>query len=163
MTVFHPEHQKLVQRRLAYILVAFLVGCALFATGVYLITPSILTQGLPLASDPTNRYPFPATLALVAILLVITLVIIGVLLHWPWLFWVLLLAFGLAILDIPATLLQWTGVLPAFLGVFPFWYSVCRMVVAVIEEGLAVWMFIIYRRSGVWGLGGPKRRGEEQV
>ncbi len=160
MTVSHSQHQKIIQGRLERVMLAFFVGCALFAAGVYLIAPSIVTQGLLLSSDPGDRYPLPATLVLIAILLLITVVIIGVLRHWQWLFWLVLIAFGFSILGIPATLLQWAGVLPAFPGPFPLWYSVCRMAVALIEEGIAVWMLIMYRRSGVWGLRGLESKGK---
>lgn len=147
MIRFHSQHQKRLER----VLLTFFGGCILFVVGVYLFTPSILTQGLPSSWIATGRPVLSATLVLGAIVLVIMLAIIGVLCHWRWLFWLLLIAFGFSVLEIPATLLTWTGILPPFLGPLPLWYSVCRMAVAVIEEGLAVWMLLIYRRAGVWG------------
>ena len=76
--------------------------------------------------------------------------LIGVLRRWRWVFWLVLVAFGAMILDVPATILQLTGVLPAM---FPLWYSLCRMGVALIAIGIAVWMLHIYRRHGVWAMG----------
>ncbi len=54
------------------------------------------------------------------------------------------------ILEIPATIFQLTGVLP---GIFPVWYSLCRMGVAIIAVAIAVWMGQIYRHHGVWAMG----------
>jgi uncharacterized membrane protein YidH (DUF202 family) len=87
-------------------------------------------------------------------LVFIAVVILGVVRHWRWLFWLLLLAFGFSILDIPATLFQLTGVIP---GRLPLWYSLYRIGVAIIEVGIAVWMIQIYRQYGVWAM---KRKKE---
>lgn len=157
MRLFHA--QQTIQRRLERVLLTFFTGCGLFAVGVDLFAPSILVQGLPSSLASPDRPVVPATLVLMVVVIVITLAIIGVLCHWRWLFWVLLIAFGLSFLEIPATLLTWTGILPPFLGPLPLWYSVCRMAVAVIEEGIAVWMLLIYRRAGVWGEGELQQRG----
>lgn len=151
MSQFHPQPQKTIQRRLERVLLTFFAGCTLFAVGVYLFAPSLLTEGLPSSWMSIGRSVLPALLVLGGIVLVITLTIIGVLRHWRWLFWLLLIAFGFSVLEIPATLLIWAGVLPPLLGPLPLWYGVSRMVVAMIEEGIAVWMFLLYRRAGVWG------------
>ena len=71
-------------------------------------------------------------------------------LDWRWVFWLVLVAFGGMILDLPATILQLTGILPAL---FPLWYSLCRMGASLIAVGIAVWMLQIYRRHGVWAMG----------
>jgi len=149
------HHQIIVQRRLERMLIAFFVVCALFVVGVYITAPSIYTQGLMLSSGQTDRYPFPATLLLVGLLVFIALIIVGVLRHWRWLFWLLLVAFGFSILQIPATILQLVGVFP---DSFPVWYSLSRMGVALVEVGLAVWMIQIYRSYGVWAIGKKKTR-----
>jgi hypothetical protein len=65
-------------------------------------------------------------------------------------FWLVLVAFGGMILDLPVTLLQLTGTLPAL---FPVWYSLCRMGASLIAVGIAVWMFQLYQRYGVWARG----------
>jgi hypothetical protein len=135
MTPSDSHHQMIVQKRLERALITFFAVCALFAVGTYLTTPSIYTQELMLSSVPTDRYPFPVTLSLVALLLVIAVVIVGVVRHWRWLFWLLLVAFGFSFLQIPATILQLMGVLP---GSLPTWYSLSRMGVALVEVGLAV-------------------------
>jgi hypothetical protein len=137
-------------------LLAFFVLAASSAVVVYLAAPAIYTNLLLLHPAATERYPAPVTLALVGILLVIAVGMVGVVRHWRWLFWPLLLAFGASILDIPVTILQLMGALP---NVFPLWYSLVRMGVALPEIALAVWMLRIYRHSGVWAMGKkPARR-----
>jgi len=145
-----PHHQVIVQRRLEQVLVTFFVVCALYVVVVYVAAPSVYTTALMLSPSPTTRYPFPATLFLVALLAFITVVIVGVVHHWWWLFWLLLVAFGFSILVIPTTILQLMGSVP---DSFPAWYSLSRMGMALLEVGLAVWMVQIYRHYGVWAMG----------
>src|SRR6266699_953108 len=93
-------------------LLAFFVLAAFSAVVVYLAAPALYTNLLLLHPAPTERYPAPVTLALVGILLVIAVGMVGVVRHWRWLFWLLLLAFSASILDIPITILQLLGALP---------------------------------------------------
>ncbi len=143
-------HQQLLVRRLKRLLLAFFLLAALFLLAVYAAAPSMYTQTLLLQSSPTDRYPLPVTLFLVVIVGCIAVLMVGVVLHWRWVFWLLLVAFGCMILEIPATIFQLTGVLP---GIFPVWYSLCRMGVAVIAIAIAAWMGQIYRHHGVWAMG----------
>ncbi len=151
----NDTHQQVLLRRLERILVAFFLLATLFLLVVYVAAPSIYTETLLLHPSPTDRYPLPVTLFLVAILVLIAVLIVGVVHHWRWLFWLILLAFGFSILEIPATLLQLTGVVP---GRLPVWYSLCRMGVAIIEGVIAVWMGQVYRHQGVWAMGKRKRK-----
>lgn len=143
-------HQQHLVRRLKRLLLAFFLLAALFLLAVYVAAPSMYTQTLWLAPSSLDRYPFPVTLFLVVIVGCIALLIVGVVRHWRWVFWLLLVAFGGMILEIPATIFQLTGVLPRL---FPVWYSLCRMGVAVIAVAIAVWMGQIYRHHGVWAMG----------
>jgi hypothetical protein len=147
-------HQQLLLHRLERILITFFLLAVLFLIVVYIAAPSIYSNTLLLAPSPTDRYPLPVTLFLVGILIFIAILIFGVVHHWRWLFWLLLIAFGFSILEIPATILQLTGLIP---GSFPLWYSVARMGVALIEAGIAVWMVYIYRQYGIWALGKQKK------
>ena len=150
----NDRHQWILLRRLERILIAFFLLAALFLLVVYVAAPSIYTQTLMLQPSLTDRYPLPLTLFLVAILVFIAILIVGVVRHWRWLFWLLLVAFGFSIFQIPVTILQLTGVMP---DPFPVWYSLCRMGVAIIEVVIAVWMVRIYRRYGVWAMGKGKK------
>ena len=132
------------------LLLAFFLLAALVLIVVYAAAPSIYTQTLLLQPSVAARYPFPVTLLLVAILVLIAVVMIGVLRHWRWLYWLLLIAFAAMIPDIPATILQLTGVVPSL---FPLWYSLCRMGVAMLSVGIAICMVQIYRHHGVWARG----------
>jgi cell division protein FtsW (lipid II flippase) len=80
--------------RLEKVLIAFFVLAALSLMVVYAIDPSIYTKTLLLEPTQADRYPLPATLFLVGILAFIAIVILGVVRHWRWLFWLILVAFG---------------------------------------------------------------------
>lgn len=121
-------------------------------------SPSIYVPSLSLASSPADRYPVPVALFLVGILVLITLLILGVVRHWRWLFWLLLMACTGSVIQIPVEGVQLLGVFP---NPSPVWYSLFRMGIAVVELALAVWMIHIYRHEGVWALG--KKRNEREL
>ncbi len=134
-------------------MIAFFILAALSLLVVYLADPAIYAQSLALTSSPADRYPVPVTLFLVGVLVLITLLSFGVVRHWRWLFWLMLVAFAGSALQIPVTLLQIADVLPSS---DPLWYSLFRMGGAVVELALAVWMISIYRREGVWAQGAKR-------
>ncbi len=138
---------SLIRKRWEWALLTFFVACALSLIVTYVVVPSISSETLLLPSSPSERYPWFVTVFLGGILVFITLLMVGVLRHWRWLFWLLLVAFSCSILEIPAGVLQVTGLLP---GHFPLWYSFYRMGIALIE--FALWMFQIYRHTGVWAM-----------
>ena len=135
--------------------ITFFILAALSLLVVYVADPAIYAQSLALASSPAERYPVPVTLFLVGILAVIALLILGVVRHWRWVFWLMLVAFAGSALQIPITLLQIADVLPSS---DPLWYGLFRMGSGVVELALAVWMIHLYRHAGVWALG--KKRHE---
>jgi hypothetical protein len=147
-------HHLTRARRLESVIIAFFVASVLFALGVYIVDPSIYTKTLLLVPSPTDRYPYPATLFLVCLVVFIAILSVGVVRHWRWLFGLLLVAFGCSVLQIPAAILQLTGFLP---DPTPVWYSLLRMGITIIEMGIAVWMVHIYRHSGVWAMGRKKK------
>ena len=147
-------HQRVLLHRLERVLLAFFLLAALSLLVVYFADPSIYTNTLTLQSTTTDRYPLPATLFLFGILVFITVLMVGVTRHWRWLFWLILIAFGFSILQIPATILQLSGVIP---DNFPVWYSLYRMVIALFQALIAVWMVQIYRKYGVWAMGKKKK------
>lgn len=140
--------QKDMGLRLKTVLAAFFVFVVLFAVTVYIADPSIYAKTLPLQPTPTGQALM--TLFLVAIVGFVAVLCLGVVRHWRWVFWLVLVAFGASILEIPATILQLVGVVP---NLFPVWYSLVRMGVAMIQVAMAVWMLQIYRRYGVWAMG----------
>jgi hypothetical protein len=136
-------------------MIAFFILAALSLLVVYLADPAIYAQSLALTSSPADRYPVPVTLFLVGVLALITLLSFGVVRHWRWVFWLLLVAFAASALQIPVTLLQVTGVLPSS---DPLWYSLFRMGGCVVELALAIWMIHVYRHEGVWAMGRKSSR-----
>jgi len=149
--------QKVIARRLQRVLIVFFVLAVLFALVVYIADPSIYVKTLSLAPFPVDRYPLPVTLFLVGLVVFLVILSVGVVRHWRWLFWLLLVAFGASVLQIPAAIFQFAGVLP---DPYPLWYSLIRMGVAIVEIGIAVWMIRIYRHAGVWAMGKKKTSRE---
>jgi hypothetical protein len=76
--------------------------------------------------------------------------VVGILRRWRWLFWCLLLAFGVSVLRVPILAAQWAG-----LGGSgePAWYDLARGAVSLLQGGIAAWMVALYRRYGVWACG----------
>jgi hypothetical protein len=146
-------HQKLTVQRLSAVIIAFFVLAALSVLVVYFVDPSVYAKVLNLEASTTDRYPVSSTLFLIVLLIFIAVLIFGVLHHWRWLFWLLLLANSFSILEVPATILQLTGVIP---DPYPVWYSLYRMSIAVIQVFIAIWMVRIYYQYGVWGMGRRK-------
>ena len=84
-------------------------------------------------------------LALTALL---TLLSVGVMRGWRWLFWLILIAFLAGILRVPAAALELVGKIPQQ---GPAWYVVLTATVGTIQFAVALRMAAGYRRSGVWG------------
>src|SRR5260370_35201825 len=118
--------------RLERAVIAFFILAALSLLVVYLADPAIYAQSLSLPSSPADRYPVPVTLFLVGILVLTTLLILGVVRHWRWVFWLMLVAFAGSALQIPVTLLQIIGLLPS---PDPVWYGLFVMGVAMRHLG----------------------------
>jgi pimeloyl-ACP methyl ester carboxylesterase len=143
--------------RLEIAVIAFFILTALSLLVVYVADPEIYAQSLSLASSPADRYPVPVTLFLVGVLVLITLLSFGVVSHWRWLFWGILIAFTGSVIQIPVEGLQLLGVFP---NPYPVWYSLFRGGVGFIELGFAFWMIQTYRHQGVWAM---RRKKAEQV
>src|SRR5215472_3972855 len=139
--------------RLEKAVIAFFILDALSLLVVYLADPAIYAQSLSLTSSPADRYPVPVTLFLAGVLVLITLLSFGVVRHWRWLFWLILIAFTGSVIQIPVEGLQLLGVFP---NLYPVWYSLFRVGVGFIELGFAFWMIQTYRHRGVWAIGRKK-------
>lgn len=120
--------------------------------GIFIIEPSIYTSSLSPVLVSTERYPWPVILFLIALLAFLSLMLYGVVHHWRWLFWPILVAFAGSIIQIPLEGLQLAGVL-VLPEHYPVWYSLFRIGVGIIELGFAIWMFQVWRYCGVWALG----------
>ncbi|HEV2139648.1 MAG TPA: hypothetical protein VGT01_00525 [Candidatus Dormibacteraeota bacterium] len=85
---------------------------------------------------------------IVALTALLTLLSLGVVRGWRWLFWLILFAFLAGILRVPAAALELAGKIPQQ---GPVWYVVLTAVVGMIQFVIALTMAASYRRSGVWG------------
>ena len=148
-------HQKVPMPRLETSLIMFYGLLILSLLIIFVVEPSIYTTTLSPGLSVTERYPLPAILFLVAIVSFVSILMYGIVHHWRWLFWLILVASAGAVIQIPVELLQLMGVLP---NPNPVWYGLFRAGVGVIEIGFAVWMIQTYRHHGVWAMG--KKRKE---
>ena len=142
-------HQKVPLQRLEKSLITFYGLLLLSLLIIFAVQPSIYTTTLPPGLATTERYPLPAILFLIALVAFISILLYGVVHHWRWLFWLILVAFAGAVIQIPVEILQLTGVLA---NPYPVWYGLFRAGVGVLELGFAIWMIQTYRQHGVWGM-----------
>jgi hypothetical protein len=112
---------------------------------VILVTaPEVYDEALPALGH--RRAVEIAFLVLLSIFL--GLLGVGVVRRWRWIFWLILAAFGLGLLRVPAAVLQLTGRLaPAG----PTWYVVFQGGIGLVQFAIALVMLADYRRSGIWG------------
>src|SRR5215467_7179161 len=151
-----PAHSS-IRVSLEMGMIAFFILAATSLLVVYGASPAIYVQSLSLTSSPADRYPVPVTLFLVGVLALIALISFGIVRHWRWLFWLILIAWTSSVIQIPVEGAQLLGVFP---NPYPVWYSLFRGGVGFIELGFAFWMIQTYRHQGVWAMG---RKKAEQV
>jgi hypothetical protein len=72
-----------------------------------------------------------------ALLVFLSILMYGVIHHWRWLFWPLLIAFAGSIIQVPIEGFQLMGIIA---NPYPVWYSLFRGGVGFIELGFAFWM-----------------------
>jgi hypothetical protein len=153
----NTAHQKTITQRLTQVLIAYFVFVTTSAVLVYITLPSILT-GTLFPISQASPYPFPGTLILSGIVMVVAILTLGVICHWRWVFWLLLVVFGGSIIAILPSILLLLGMLPPPGHLPLLWYSLFRLAVSVVQVVLAVWMVQIYRTHGVWGMGKKQPR-----
>jgi hypothetical protein len=86
--------------------------------------------------------------SLIALSALITLLVVGVFRRWRWTFWLVLVAFFFGVLRLPASVLQFVGILPAS---GPTWYEALQGVIGIVQFLIALAMFAGYRKAGIWG------------
>ena len=85
---------------------------------------------------------------LAAISAFLVLLGVGVVRRWRWTFWLVLVAFILGVLRVPASILQLVGLLPADV---PAWYALFQAFVGLVQFAIGLAMLVGYRRAGIWG------------
>jgi hypothetical protein len=78
----------------------------------------------------------------------LTVLSIGVVRRWRWVFWLILLAFAAGLVRIPVAILQLSG---RMVPEGPDWYILLQGAIGAVQVAVAVAMFVGYRRSGPWG------------
>jgi hypothetical protein len=113
---------------------------------ILVAAPGIYEQALRLPGGESELLTL-GFLAAISILLV--LLGIGVVRLWRWTFWLIVVAFLIGgVLRVPASILQFSGVLPAD---FPAWYVLLQALIGMVQVVIGVLMIVGYRREGVWG------------
>jgi hypothetical protein len=124
----------------------FLVVAWLSVIVILVTAPDVYDQALP-ALGHRRAIEIVFLILLSAFLGVLG---VGVRRGWRWLFWLILIAFGLGLIRLPVAVLQLLGMLaPAG----PAWYVVLQGVIGVIQFVIALIMLADYRRAGIWGAG----------
>ena len=88
------------------------------------------------------------SLLFIALIAAEAILIAGILLRWSWLFWALLVVFGVSAIRVPLLPLQLVRLIP---GGNPPWYAILQAGIGLVQATIAVWMLRLYRRHGVWG------------
>ncbi len=127
------------------------LGFFLMALGSLVVirsaAPDVYEQAL---NFPPNWPRWAKTAFLIGLAAFLSILSIGVLRRWRWIFWLILVAFLAGALRVPAAVLQLTDVLPART---PNWYVVFQGLVGLVQLAIGLDMLADYRRSGVWGAG----------
>jgi hypothetical protein len=129
-------------------IVAFFAVAAASLVVIYAVAPEVYVQVVTNGGATKGAHPPIVTAFMVAILLFVAALTVGVLRRWRWVFWLVLVAFGVSALQIPAGALELVGMVP---NAFPAWYTAFRTLLAVPEVAIAVVMLRLWQRCGVWG------------
>jgi hypothetical protein len=133
----------MVNRSQALVLV--FVGAAVLILVVLLVAdPAIYADSLrPLPQNASTAFVFFALL--VTFLSVLT---VGVIRRWRWIFWLVVIAFCAGALRVPASALELIGALPT---TGPGWYEILQGVIGIVQLVIGLALIRGYRREGPWG------------
>ena len=87
--------------------------------------------------------------ALLVLTMLLAVLSAGVVRSWRWTFWLILIAFLVGIVRVPAAALQLAGIVPRQ---GPVWDAVFQAVVGLSQFVIALAMLAGYRKAGVWGI-----------
>jgi hypothetical protein len=133
-----------INRTQGLVLAFFVVAWVSLAT-ILVLSPSVREVTL-------RKMPGTGTPAVFAFLTglagFLTVLGIGVVRRWRWLFWMLFLAFAAGLARVPVAILQLSGQLSPE---GPDWYVVLQGASGVLQGAVALAMLAGYRRAGTWG------------
>jgi hypothetical protein len=133
----------MVNRSQALVL-AFMGAAVLILLVLLIADPAIYADSLrPL---PQNAWTDSVFFALLTAFL--TVLAVGVIRRWRWIFWLVVVAFCAGALRVPASALELTGALPA---TSPGWYEVLQGVIGIVQLVIGLALIRGYRREGLWG------------
>ncbi len=138
------RHDSSVNRTQALVIGFFALAGIVFLA-VLALSPDAYSDTLKIRP---NGSPLPELAFLVALTALLVLLSVATMRRWRWAFWLILVAFLAGILRLPASVLQFTGVLPA---VGPTWYTVLQAAIGVVQFLIGLAMLGGYRRAGPWG------------
>lgn len=128
------------------LILGFSLAVWIALVGILLAAPEIYDaqlKPLGLAGVVQARLGF-----LAGITALLTLLAVGTLRRWRWVFWVVLIAFAAGVLRVPLFGLQVARVLPLDV---PLWYAALQALIGIVQVAIAAAMLTGYRRNGVWG------------
>jgi hypothetical protein len=134
-----------VLNRTQLLVIGFLALVWIVLVAILALAPEIYTQTLRQAGG--NDIAVEA-LFLFVLSALIALLVVGAFRRWRWAFWLVLIAFSLGALRLPATVLQIAGILPSS---GPTWYEALQGATGIVQFLVALAMFAGYRRAGIWG------------
>lgn len=137
------EHSSL--NRTQQLVLGFFVFAWVALVVILVAAPEVYEQALRL---PGSERKLPTLAFLAAISAFLVLLGIGVVRRWRWTFWLVLVAFILGVLRVPASILQLTGVLSEEV---PPWYTLLQAFLGLVQFAIGLLMLAGYRREGVWG------------
>jgi hypothetical protein len=122
----------------------FVLAWVALAT-ILVAAPGIYDQALRL---PGGEQRLSGLIFLGAISAFLVLLGVGVVKRWRWTFWLVLVAFILGVLRVPASALQLAGLLSPQ---GPVWYMLLQGFIGLVQFAIGLAMLAGYRRAGVWG------------
>ncbi|HEY3195913.1 MAG TPA: hypothetical protein VGK42_11830 [Candidatus Dormibacteraeota bacterium] len=126
-------------------MLGFCAGAWLVLVLILLVAPEVYDQSLNQFGADRGGIELAFLVILTAFL---TLLAVGVIRGWRWMFWLVLVAFGAGPLRVVASALEVAGVMPAQ---GPIWYAVVQAVIGVVQFAIAMAMLAGYRKHGTWG------------
>jgi hypothetical protein len=143
--VSHPVRKTAVLNRTQLLVIGFFVLVWIALVAILVLSPEVYTSTLRQLSGDNRAIEASFLITLSAL---IALLVVGVFLRWRWTFWLVLIAFFFGVLRLPASILQFAGILPAG---GPTWYEALQGAIGIIQFLIALAMFAGYRKVGIWG------------
>jgi hypothetical protein len=138
------EHSSL--NRTQHLVLGFFVLAWVALIAILAAAPEVYEQLLRL---PGSERKLQTLTFLMALSTFLTLLGVGVVRHWRWTFWLVLVAFLIGgVLRVPVSFLQLRGMLPTD---FPARYLLLQLLIGVVQVAIGLLMVVGYRRDGVWG------------